>query len=697
MPTNFYTGVSTDVKPFIDGVGEREKRYVLCNSRNSNRKLFQAGTTVADQFLGIRAPTVAPTAAGGSGSDLYYRYVYVNIKFVDPLALEAFDPYIRSNGSPVATLASGSGAPTVSPTLSTDPQVTNIWLYVSDAADGIFVRISDDPATYQVANTGTPTWTGVTAVPVGTDVLEIDNYVPDLCRIGVECNGFYNMAGFVPITASGTVAIGVSVVTVTVGTMYDGVFALNLQFDGDSTGGIQNNGIHIASFITSTTLQLLNADGTNRNYDGPGNKVNAPFRIFRDPSVGQISKRYNPDFTPGIIDTAYLFKGNGPISGIAKPTTGLTLRYHYNNNGRKSVELVDFTNGVPPRRMPTNSPYSMANPRAESSAGGRMFYYDAQAGVIEDRGTTHVPMTLPVIPNLIASLNKASSSISEMVYDETRNLLFLAVAPTGYTKNYYLIVYSLTNNTWNLWFMIPDVLSMRRISDETGNVYVYMGSSKGSVTTWPSPNFNEAVGNSTFGNITALDDATHLTDANASFPTTGDLLTDRWVMTWSDSDTDPVYQFARISTNTGTRLTLDTFIGPNSTSGFAPVPAIGDNYWCGPIQCILGPNYDFNSLPDEDGKIQDFSIATDGQTSGQVSKLSLYRNLSTTPSLTTDLIHNLYNDQTNDPNHSSYKANQASIETTGITGWKLTDNNESNFSLKSIVKRVEGTLNKKKP
>lgn len=701
MPTNFYTGVSQECKTFVDGIGEREKRYVACNSRNANRKIIRSGAATAVQLLGIKAPTVAPTGTAGSGGNLFYRYVYVNQKFTDPLSLEPSTPYIRSNASPVLTLASAGGAPTnIHATVSADPQVTHIWLYVSSASDGEFVLISATVATYQVANTGTPTWAnGVAAVPTGTDSLEIDNYVPDTCRMGVECNGFYNYAGFIAMTGNGSINTGASVVTITSGTMYDGVIALFFQFDGDSTGGPNGDGIHYANYISSSSLQLVDATGANRNYDGPGNKVDAPFRIFRDPSVIQISKRYNPDAIPGIIDVNYLIRGSGPVSGIFKPTTGLTLRYHYNNNGKKSVELVDFTQGVPPRRQPTNSPFSMANPRACSAAGGRNFYYDAQAGVIEDKGSTHLPMTLPVIPNLIRSLNKTSSAISEMEYDESRNLLFLAVAPTGYTKNYYLIVYNLTTNTWNLWFMLPDVLSMRRIADEVGNVYIYMGSSKGSVTQWPSLGFNEAVGNSLYGNLTMLDDSTHLTDTGAAFPTTGDKLIDRWIMTWNDSDDPPVYQFARISSNTATRLTLDTFIGPNSNSGFLPVPSVGDNYWIGPIQCILGPNWDYNSIPDEDGKVNDFSIVTDGQTSGEVSKLSLYRDLDTDPSITVPVVHNLYNDQSVDINHSSWKAGaNGSIETTGITGWSLTDNNETAFSLKSIVKRIESisaNMNKK--
>jgi hypothetical protein len=67
----------------------------------------------------------------------------------------------------------------------------------------------------------------------------------------------------------------------------------------------------------------------------------------------------------------------------------------------------------------------MANPRAYVNAGNRMFYYDRNAGVIEDKGMMHIPMTLPVIPNLIKSLNGSSETISEMEYDESRNLLFL--------------------------------------------------------------------------------------------------------------------------------------------------------------------------------------------------------------------------------------------------------------------------------
>lgn len=696
MPTTFFSTLSTETKPQVDGIGERDKRYVLVNSRNQNRKIIRSGSGLSTQLLGIAAPTVAPTAAGGAGADLFYRYVYVNEKFTDPLALEADDPWIRSNSSPVRTTPSQTTPPTLTGTVSTDPQVTHLWLYVAAAVGGPFYRLTTG---YSAANSGTPTWTGVISVPTAGYLEELDNYVPDTCRTVSETNGFFNYAGFVPITGNGTILIGGSTVTVTTGTMYDGVLALFFQFDGDTTGGPNNNGIFIVNYATSTTLNLVNADGTVDTYDGPANKTAAPFRIWRDQSIIQISKRYNPDAIPGIIDLDYLIRGSGPVSGIAKPTTGFAIRYHYNGNGKKSVEIADFTQGLPPRRYPTSSPYAMSNPKAWTAAGGRLFYWDAQAGAIEDRGATHIPITQISIPNLVRSLNKTATAISEMCFDETRNLLFLAVAPSGYTKNYYLIVYNLTTNSWNLWFMLPDVNTMARIEDANKNVLIYMGSTNGSITTWPSVNFNEAVGSSQSGVVGTLDDSTHLTVIGTPFPTTGDLLKDRWVMTWNDSSDLPTYQFARISTNTSSRLTLDTFIGPNSTVAFSPIPSVGDAYWVGPIQSILGPNWDFNSIPDEDGKLFDLSVTTSGLDVGQVPRLSLFKNFETAASVGTTLIKDIYSGGTNDADHQSFKSGaQRSIEATGVTGWQITDNNEAALSIKAIVRRVKTvseTLNRK--
>lgn len=678
-------------------MGERDSRYVYVNSRNHNRKIIRSGSSVTTQLLGILAPTVAPTGAGGTGTTFFYRYVYVNHFFTDPLALEPTDPFIRSNASPVsAAIASATTPPTITGTVSTDPQVTHLWLYVCDTVDGIFVRLASG---YEVSNTGTPTWTGTTTVPTGGIVLEIDNDVPDTCRMVAESNGFFNYAGFIPITGNGSTNIGDSTVTVTTGTMFDGIVALFFQFNGDTTGGPDNTGIFIVQFVDSTHISFVNVDGSVDTYDGPSNKTAAPFRIWRDPSVIQISKRYNPDSIPGVVDPDFLILGAGAVSGIAKPMTGFALRYHYNNNGRKSVEICDFTQGIPPRRYPTSSPYAMANPRAYTTVGGKILYYDNNAGVIEDKGSVHVAVTQSVIPNLIKSLNKSSGSISEMEYDESRNLVFLAVAPSGFANNYYMIVYNLTTNTWNLWFMVPDVFSMRRIADSDDNVFIYMGSSKGSITKWPSDGFNEAVGNSIFGQITDLDDATHLTDSNAPFPVTGDKLIDRWVMTWNDGDQFPVYQFARVSDNTDTQLTLDTFIGPNSTTAFDPIPAVGDSYWMGPIQCLLGPNWDFNAIPDEDGKIYDVAVTTSGLTTAQEMKLELYRNFEPDPTMGSALFKNTYNDGTNDPDHQSWKSGVKSLETTGVSGWKITDNNEAPLTIKAVIKRIQAiseTLNNRK-
>lgn len=685
MATSFVTGLSDDVKTFIEGT-RRENRYAFVNSRNRNKKVIRSGASVTTQNLGIDAPTVAPTATAGTGGNLYYRYVYVSKTFKDPLALED-DNYIRSNASPVLTKASVSTPATnIMGTASTDTQVTHLWLYVSDSASGPFYRL---PSSYEVTNTGTPTWaTGVTSVPTTGYLLEIDNYPIETCRMAAECNSFYLFGGFVPMTNTGTVTIGAS--TVTMGsTIYDGVIALNLQFSTDSTGGPNNDGIHIAQYASANTVTLINPDGTARNYDGPSNKTNAALRMWRSGSLAQISKQGNPDFTPALIDPAYFIDGPGNITGIAKPCSGYAARIHYNDSGKKSVVIADFTQGVPPRMITAASPYSMSNPRACANSVNRIFYYDAAAGIIEDQGINHKNLTQLVIPNLMRSLNATSSDTSEMEYDEYRNLLFLTCAPAGYTKNYYFIIYNLTTNTFNLWFMVPDVLSMRKIYDSNEIPYIYCGSSNGSITIWPSSNFNEAVGTSTNGIVSALDDSTHLTVAGTPFPTTGDKLKDRWVMTWNDNDDIPTYQFARVSDNTDGRLTLDTFIGPNSTSGFSPIPAIGDAYWMGPIQSIIGPNWDFNAIPDEDGQVLDVSMTLSGLEDAQVQKLSLYRNLETDPSVGATLVHNLYAGGTVDPNHISFKSGaNRSIEATGITGWQITDNNEAGISIKSLVKRI---------
>jgi hypothetical protein len=697
VATSFFTNLAQDTKGYLFGVSQRDQRLALVNSRNHNLKIIRSGQSVTTQHLGIDAPTVAPVVSvAGTGVNLFYLYVYVNHKFIDPRAQED-DPFIRGNGSPKLTTASGTTPPTLTGTVSTDPQVTHLWLYVASTIDGPFFRLN---AGYEVANTGTPTWTGVITVPTAGFALETDNFVPDTCRCGEESNGFYNYAGFVPITGNGTILIGGGTITVTSGTMFDGIVALFVQFSGDTTGGPSGDGIFIANFVDSTHITLVNPDGTADTYDGPSNKTAAPFRIWRDPSVIQISKNGNPDAIPGILDSDYLVQGQGSVTGMSKQATGYVIRYHYNNGGKKSVELADFTQGVPPRRMPTSSPYSMANPKAWCASGGRLFYWDTNVGFVEDKGTNHTPFSQGTIPNLVNSLNKSSTAISEMIFDDQRNLILMAVAPSGYTKNYYLIVYNIITNTWNLWFMLPDVLTMGRFSDSvTGEVTIKMGSTQGSITVWPSTGFNEAVGSSIAGSVSAVDNSTHLQAGGNPFPTSGDKLKDRWVMVWDDGSNVPTYQFARISDNTANRLTLDTFIGPNSTVAFDPIPQIGFAFWCGPIQSILGPSWDFNSVPDDAGKIYDVAVTTSGLSSGQTMKLSLYRNFETTPIVGQTLIQDIYADQSTDPDHQKFKAGQnQSIEAVGVTGWQLTDNNEAPLSIKAVIKRVQQiseSLNKK--
>lgn len=697
MATSFFSNLATDVKPYLFGVAPRDSRLALTDSRNHNLKLIRSGQSVTTQNLGIAAPTVAPTGTAGTGGNLFYRYVYVNRKFSDPRAQED-DNFIRGNASPVLTIASvATNATLITPTLSSDTQVTDIWLYVSSTVDGTFFRL---PTGYSVANSGTPTWTGVTTVPTAGFELETDNFVPDTCRSGEEANGFYSYAGFVAITATGSCNIGDGSVTWTSGTAYDGILALFFQFSGDTTGGPNNDGVFIVQYASSSSITFVNPDGTPDTYDGPSNKTAADFRIWRDPSVIQISKNGNPDSIPGIIDPDYLILGQGAVQGMSKTATGYVMRYHYNNGGKKCVELADFTQGVPPRRMPTTSPYCMANPKAWCASGGRLFYFDANVGFVEDKGINHIPFSQGSIPQLVQSLNKTSTAISEMIFDDQRNIILMAVAPSGYTKNYYIIVYNIITNTWNLWFMLPDVLSMGRFADSTtGEVTIKMGSATGSITVWPSVGFNEAVGTSIAGVVATVDDGTHLTVAGTPFPTSGDKLTDRWVMVWDSTANIPVYQFARISTNTSSRLTLDTFIGPNSTTAWNPIPQVGWAFWCGPIQSILGPNWDFNSVPDDAGKIFDVAATTSGLSAGQTMQLNLYREFETSPIMGQTMIQDIFMNQDTNPDHQKWKAGQnQSVEAVGCSGWQIIDSNEAPLSIKAIVKRVKAvaeTLNKK--
>lgn len=683
MPTSFITGIATDTKGFYAG-NQRERRLVKVNSRNHNIKIIRSGAVLVAQRLGIDAPTAAPTGTAGTGANLFYRYVYVNKFFTDPLALEV-DPYIRSNASPVLTIASVATAATnITPTLSTDTQVTHIWLYVASSSDGPFYRLSSG---YEVANTGTPTWTGVTTVPTAGYLLETDNFVPDTCRVVEESNGFYCYAGFIPVTGTATFTNGSATVTVTVGTVFDGIFGgLNIQATGDTTGGPNNDGIHLCKYATSTTLTLIDSTGANRTYDG--STKTTTFRIWRDPSIIQISKRFNPDSTPAPGDADFVIKGPGAVTGIIKPSAGNTLRFHYNSGQKKSVEIADFSEGLPARRITTASSYCMAAPRCYCTIGSRIFYFDTSVGIVEDRGMNHVPISQATIPNLIRSLNMSVASSFEMESDESRNLIFLACAPSGYSKNYYLIVYNLTSDTWNLWFMLPNVFSMKKVYDDDGRVFIHMGSTDGSVTIWPSAGFNEAVGTGISGTLTGANGTT-ITDALAAFPTTGDSLKDRWVMTWNDSEDLPTYQFARIASNTATVLTLDTFINDTSPSALTPVPQAGDSYWIGAIPCYLGPSYRHNALPDEDGHMMEIAASTDGLSTSQRLRVELFRNLDDNPVMGQKMTKNLLSDGTTDANHESYKAGVTnSTEAVGITGWKIVDNNEAELSLKSLVFRV---------
>lgn len=698
MPTTFLTGVSQDVKDWVEGT-RRENRYTKTNSRNRNLKIIRAGDTIATQNLGIDAPTVAPTGTVGTGANLEYAYVYVNKKFIDPFALGG-DPFIRSNRSPALTIASKTTKATlITPTLSTDTQVTHIWLYVRDSTvSAEFYRRTGGVAAYEVANTGSPTFDGVIAVTTAEPVLETDNEPPDTCQIAVEGNGFYSFAGFVPITGNGTIAIGGGTITVTTGTMYDGVRQLNLQFSGDTTGGPNGDGIFLVNYATSTTLSLVNADGTADTYDGPANKTAAAFRIWRADNIGQISKRFNPDATPGIVDLDFIIDGPGRITGIVKPASGFAQRWHYNSGQKKSVEIIDFTEGVPPRRFTTASEYAMAAPRCYAQHAGRIFYFDISVGFVEDKGVNHEPVSQGAIPNLVRSLSASSAAAFEMEYDEHRNLLMLACAPGGYNRNFYLIVFNLISQTWNLWFMLPDVYSMRKIYDANGIPSIWMGSSFGAVTVWPSEGFNEAVPSSISGTLSIASSGTNITDSTAAFPTTGSGLKDRWLMTWNDADDVPTYQFAHIRAtgtpaSTATVLECDEFINTVTSAAFSPTPAAGDSYWIGPIQSILGPMWDFNAVPDADGQVLDVSVVTDGLSTTQAPRIELYRDLETASTIGKKMTKNLYVDGTIDPTHQSWKSGVTnSIEATGITGVRIVDNNEVGLSLKTLIKRVRAAI-----
>lgn len=200
-------------------------------------------------------------------------------------------------------------------------------------------------------------------------------------------------------------------------------------------------------------------------------------------------------------------------------------------------------------------------------AGGKLYWWSQQGPVVWDG--SGLPILLkPLYLERTLAPNMLEQSLVEMAKicaseDQNEHRVIWAVPEVDKTRNTILFPYNHTLERWESTGWDPfDVASMASVEDADGRLWINMGGYSGQVFRWWSTDHDgidlAATYTGTF--VAGATSTTTITDGTASFPTTGGKYIERKV-TVVNSNGDPVDDVRpRITTNTGTVLTLSDAI-----------------------------------------------------------------------------------------------------------------------------------------
>lgn len=632
-------------------VGDRQmNRYAIFNGLERPRRI---DSNLNVTLLGFDLPTiisatsVATTGSLVIGQHYSYRAVFGSTSYQRPTSvLDATLNYTRGNPSTIATaqianhpVARGSVSVVIAGTSVAG--ITHVFLYRSLGAST--AAAAEAGPFYYVAMTAATSGNmtivdGLADSSVGIQV-ETDNFPPNSYRYAVAAFGYLFAGGNFPIGDGYTVTLtpGSSTVTADGPAFYDGVRSWTFKAKLDTTGGVDGVGSYYANYVSATELQLVDANGVAKLYDGGLNGAGHEFSVFLAGNVLRWCKLHEPEAWPAI--NAINFEGE--IAGIGVlPNSSLLVVY----TDTPSVWVLDMTltgtASFKTTKKLISSERTVSSHYSLKGVDGVLRGIDAHHGAIIDTdGVSVVDVSKFSVPKIFTKLSNSENHIKNWhcAYDAKQHLFGAFVTLIGAHR---LIDFCIGQNTiTGSWFFNfeKDLLCTGDYIDPiTGEAMVLGGTqgidgaggavwgriwTPGVYDDWiPSGYLRSGTVVSSTGTVITVDN----TDDDLYTANGG--LAGRWAML-TDSNGESA-QIVHILSNTANTITVNSVINSPDPNQLSPIPVVGWKFYLGLIEMRWGPKrFDFGDA-DNSKHILEVLLVMENYNTSDLPFIRLYKGMS---------------------------------------------------------------------
>ncbi len=608
-------------------------RYAIFNGLERPRRI---GPDLSVNLLGFDKPAdlvsvTADATAGHLEASKWYGYAiaYASAKYVKPLTiLDGSGNYTRGNVS--NTKAGQSGLVDTSMAVvakaSTEAGVTHVLLYRTmaksteqEAKDGLlfFFGITENTPD----GGGNVTFIdGVDASMVGMEA-EQDNWPPPAYRYAANIRGHIFAGGSAALSEGLTCAVtnGSSTVTVDHDVIFDGVRGWEFNIKGEYAGGVNNGGLYYAYYVSSSTLQLVDALGTPKVYGGISGS-GKQFSLQIPGSTLRWSKQYEPEAWP--LENATTFSGN--ITGMIQiPNQPLLLVC----TDEPSMYILDVnlisTSNFKTQRFSVSTTFSASSHYSLVNVEGKVRGIDAALGCIfEVDGTVVRDITKDSIPKIFRYLSKDLKVVKNWhcAYDQRQKIFGAFVTFNGSKRIIDICIGQ--NIVTGSWFLNheKDLLCTGVYREPESGEFMVLGGTEGLKTTgavwgriWTPDVYTEWFPGGlrcglvlTSPSVTSIKVDTTL----GNLHTDNGGLTGRWVLVTDNDDRNA--QLGYVLSNTADTIIFQTLIGAPTDSALFPRPELNWKFYVGLIECRWGPKLFDLGDPDIHKKVQELWCCVSG-------------------------------------------------------------------------------------
>lgn len=623
-------------------IGDRNmNRYGVFNGLERPRRI---DNNLNATILGFDVPVVSGivnNAGGGSiASAIYsYRVVYASSIFTRPVAvLDNSIAYTRGNGSAASTGATVLGSATLTVVGSSDLGVDKILVYRSKGQSTAVAAEAGPHYLAAVANntSGNVVITDTTIdASLGTIAIETDNYPPNSYRYAIAAASYLFSGGSMPLGTGYTCTVtpGSSTVTVSSPILYDGVRGWFFRLPSDTTGGVNGQGLYYANYVTSTTLQLIDASGTAKTYNGSLTGSGQTFTLALAGNVLRWSKYAEPEAWP--LENTIDFEGE--ITGIGlMPNLAQVIVF----TDEPSIWMLDLgmigSDSFKKYKRLISSEHTTSSHYSVCPVDGKLRAIDfSRKCIIEYDGYTVKDITKIVIPDIWRFLEPSytKSANWHCAYDQAYHLFgaFVTFANSHKTIDFCIGQNTITGG----WFFNfeKDLLCTGKYVDPVTNEQMILGGTEGNEgfgarwgRIWTPGTYSEwlPVTGLTSGTIlsaTATSITVDVTSANLN--TTGTGLAGLWVLVTDANGENSM--MAYISQNTTNVISVWSVVNSTIANQFSTVPVAGWKFYVGMIEMRWGPKrFDFNDS-DNEKKVKEVILTATQYDENNVPVIRTYR------------------------------------------------------------------------